>query len=203
MTPAVPPAAAATTPPVVVPPRARKPLVITVSLVLFLSYDCSIHFILTLYLQDKDGNVIDFSKTATKPSSSLQTAAAAVTPDSSSTDAGNKLKQAVMDRMNKDEEEKKKKEAEEKQIAEENAKKEAEEKAKKEAEEKAKLEAEEKAKQEAEETAKKEAEEKAKKASAPKSSLAKILSQSPAPAPAVAARGTSNRIVFTKTALFE
>ncbi|GAX12806.1 translation initiation factor 4G [Fistulifera solaris] len=181
MTPAVPPAAAATTPPVVVPPRARKPLVIT----------------------DKDGNVIDFSKTATKPSSSLQTAAAAVTPDSSSTDAGNKLKQAVMDRMNKDEEEKKKKEAEEKQIAEENAKKEAEEKAKKEAEEKAKLEAEEKAKQEAEETAKKEAEEKAKKASAPKSSLAKILSQSPAPAPAVAARGTSNRIVFTKTALFD
>lgn len=161
------------------------------------------HGIFFCFLQDKDGNVIDLTGAAPKPSSSLQAAVAATTDSSS--DAGAKLKQAVIDRMSKDEEEKKKKEVEEKakQIAEENSKEEAEEKLKKAAEEKAKMEADEKAKKEAEQKAEKEAEEKAKKASAPKSSLAKILSQSPTPDPTTTARGASNRIVFTKTDLFE
>jgi len=137
----------------------------------------------SLVITDKHGNPIDFSKPKKgekeEKTSSLQSAA------SSTSDAGSKLRQAALERIQaadkakKDAEEKAKKEAEEKakKEAEEKAKKEAEEKAKKEAEEKAKRDAKEKAKREAEEDkAKKEAEEKAKQQAAAPSARPASLS---------------------------
>jgi hypothetical protein len=122
----------------------------------------------SLILQDKQGNVIDFSAKAAPKKSSLQEAAAA-----GASEAGAKLRQAALEAIEgkgkKVEDTKKvddvKKEEEVKKETEEKAKKEVEEKAKKEVEEKAKKDTEEKAKKETEEKAKKDAEEKAKKES--------------------------------------
>jgi translation initiation factor 4G len=143
-----------------------------------------------LVIMDKDGNVMDFTKTAPKKtttttSATLAPSAVPAKTESSSQDAGAKLRQAALERIQ----------------AQDKAKKEAEEKAKEQLlqEEQAKK----KASDETEVQGKNTSEAQSKVAEEPTKSLADRLKQAPKPATVKTTTSSSGRIVFSKSALLK